>query len=150
MTEIEMLTEIKECISTEYNDFKKNILHNAPIEEVFDRAQEIIVKTAIADEILSNFDNTFRLSKTISDANDKKILINTLYVITQIKSSENKNFNLLEDIYTRFVEDYDAVFDPDLISDCFVDNYFDPDYVSEDIDFMEPELDRMEIDEGLL
>lgn len=109
------LSTLQTLIEQEYAEFKDEIITGTG-SEVFDRAEEILMKTHLTDEILSGF------TDTVEYAGDEATVNSCIKALFELLSDPSCQ-NLLNTLYEDYMTQMSCVIDKDLISDYLISNY---------------------------
>lgn len=115
---IDKLIILKNLIEREFREFKSEICKEQGTE-TFDRAQEIIIKTQIAAEILNDFPATAEFCGRFAEL---KTIINTLFILSNGRSPKNTPF--LDQLYESYLAYQENLFDPETLGD-FISSEYD-------------------------
>lgn len=117
VTNTSKLSILQTLIEKEFAEFKDEIITGTGAD-VFNRAEEILFKAHLADEVLGGFQ---ALEEFLADEEDLNNIVNTLYEI--MKSTRWDN--LLDGVYEEYLLACESFFDTDLLSDFLIETYKD-------------------------
>lgn len=112
---LQKLSALQTLIEQEFAEFRDEIT-TSDGTETFNRAEEIVIKTHLTDEILNGFEN---IKEYANDETTVDGVIHTLHALITDRYCEN----VLDFIYNGFIEDCEGIVDMAAVADFLVINF---------------------------